>query len=97
MLSGAVVTKSRREDVSKGGGCKTSGRGGKTNGAGVGCFGLVDLTFWRCWARWPMIVSSESGQYLAALEYVRPSKVSQLPALMASSQVCLTGNPRQAW
>ena len=99
MLSGSVVTKSRQEDVSKGGGGKTSGGGGKTSGAGVGCFGLVDLTFWRCWARWPMIIASESGQYLVALEYVRPSKakVSQLPALMASSQVCLTGNPRQAW
>jgi len=56
-------------------------------GDGVGCLGFVDLTFWHCWARWPMIVSSESGQYLVALEYVRLSKVSQLPALIASSQV----------
>ena len=36
--------------------------------AGVGCLGLVDRTFWRCWARWPMIISSASGQYLEALE-----------------------------
>jgi hypothetical protein len=30
--------------------------------------GFVHQTFWRCWARWPMIVSLASGQYLAALE-----------------------------
>ncbi len=73
LLSGCVTMKTWLEGVATGG-------GGHTSGAGVGCLGFVDLTFWRCWARWPIIVSSESGQYLAALEYVRPLKVSQLPA-----------------
>ncbi len=59
--------------------------------------GLIDLTFWRCCARCSKIVSLESGQYLATLEYVRPSKVSQLPVLMASNHVCFTGKPRHAW
>jgi hypothetical protein len=44
---------------------------------GVGSLGLVDLTFWSCWARCPKIVLSASGKYLAMLENVRPSKVSQ--------------------
>ncbi len=70
-----------------------SGAGGA---GGVGSLGLVDLTFWCCWARCPKIVSLASGQYLATLEHVRPSKVSQFPALMASNHVCLTGKPRQA-
>ena len=84
-----VMTKTWLEGVAMGG-------GGHTSGDGVGCLGFLDLTFWHCWARWPIIVSSESGQYLAALEYVRPLKVSQLPTLIASSHVCLTGKPRQA-
>ncbi len=61
---------------------------------GVGHLGLVDLTFWCCWARCPKIVLLALGQHLAMLEYVRPSKVSQLPALMASNHICLTGKPR---
>ncbi len=64
---------------------------------GEGRLSLVDLTLWCYWARFPKIVSSEMGQYLATLEYVRPLKVSQLPALMASNHVCFTGKPRHAW
>ncbi len=64
---------------------------------GLGCLGLVDLTFWRCWARCPKIVLLASGQYLATLEYVSPLKVSHFPALMASNHVCLTGMPRHTW
>jgi hypothetical protein len=71
--------------------------GSVVGGEGVGRLGLVDLIFWRCWARCLKIVSLESGQYLATLEYVRPSKVPQLPALMASNHVCFTGKPRHAW
>ncbi len=56
-----ITMKTWFESVGAGGGRTTSGAGG-------GCLGFVDLTFWRCWARWPMIVSSASGQYLAALE-----------------------------
>ncbi len=63
---------------------------------GLGSLGLVDLIFWRCWARCPKIVSSASGQYIAMLKYVRPLKVSQFLALMASNHVCLTRKPRQA-
>jgi hypothetical protein len=63
----------------------------------VGHLGLVTLTFWRGWARCPKTFLLESGQYLATLEYVRPLKVSQLPALMASNHVCFTGKPRHAW
>jgi hypothetical protein len=44
---------------------------------GVGSLGLVNIIFWRCWARCPRIVLLALGQYLATLEYVRPSKVSQ--------------------
>jgi hypothetical protein len=89
LLSGFVMTKTWLEGASMGGGIPA--RGAKEVG-----LGFVDRTFWRCWARWPMIVSLASGQYLAAFEYVRPSKVLQLPSLIASSQVCLTGKPRQA-
>jgi hypothetical protein len=64
---------------------------------GVGSLGLVDLIFWHCWARCPKIGLLVSGQYLATLEYVRPSKVLQFPALMVSDHVCLIGKPRQAW
>jgi hypothetical protein len=64
---------------------------------GVGCLGLADLTFWHCCARCPKIVLLESGQYLATLEYVRPSKVSQLLALIESNHICFTGKPRHAW
>jgi hypothetical protein len=71
------------------------GRAGSAKG--VGSLGLVNLTFWCCWARCPKIVLLASGQYLAKLENVRPSKVSQFPALMASNHICLTGKPRQAW
>ncbi len=44
--------------------------GGDRTARGVGKVGLalVDWTFWHCWARWPMILSLASGQYLAALE-----------------------------
>ena len=63
---------------------------------GMGHLGLVDLTFWRCWARCPKIVLLVLGQYLAVLEYVSPSKVSQLLALIVSNHVCFTGKPRCA-
>ena len=71
-----------------------AGRGGAR--ARMGGLGLVEWMPWHVWVMCPWRVSSEVGQYLAALEYVRPSKVSQLPALIASSHVCLTGKPRQA-
>ncbi len=64
---------------------------------GVGDLGLVNLIFLHYLARCPKIVLSASGQYLATLEYVRPSKVSPFSALMASNHVCLTGKSRQAW
>ena len=44
------------------------GSGAMGEGGGTLDLGLVDLTFWRCCARCPMMVSSASGQYLAALE-----------------------------
>ncbi len=58
---------------------------GSAGGEGLGSLGLVDLTLWHCWARCPKVVLLVLGQYLATLEYVRPSKVSQIPALMAST------------
>ncbi len=64
---------------------------------GVGRLGLVELIFWHCWERCPKIVLSALGHYLATIEYVRPSKVSHLPALMASNHVCFTGKPRHTW
>jgi hypothetical protein len=64
---------------------------------GLGSLGLVDPTFWHCWARYPKIVLLVLGKYLATLENVRPLEVLQFPALMASNHGCLTGKPRQAW
>ncbi len=43
-----------------------------------------------------MMVLSKSGQYCAVLEQVSLLKESQLPALMASIHVCLTGKPKHA-
>ena len=73
-------------------GCVVSGVG--VIGGALCCLGLVDRTFWRCWAMCPVIVLSKSGQYHAALEYVKPLSKVKLPALIASSQVCLTGKLR---
>jgi hypothetical protein len=70
-----------------------SARGDK----GVGSLDLADLTFWRCWTRCPKIVLLALGQYLATLEYVRLSKMSQFYALMTSNHGCFTKKPRQAW
>ena len=39
----------------------------------------------------------ETGQYLDALVEVRPGQESQLPALMAVSQVDLTSKPAAEW
>jgi hypothetical protein len=89
LLSGFVMAKTWLEGVAMGG-------GRTTRGAGKVDLAFVNRTFWHCWARWPVIVSLASGQYLAALEQVRPLKVLQLLALIASSQVCLTVKPRQA-
>ena len=36
----------------------------------VGGLGLVDLTTWRFWTRFTMIVASVDGQYLVALESI---------------------------
>jgi hypothetical protein len=47
LLSGCVMMKTWLEGVAMGGGRHTSGNG-------VGCLCFVDLTFWHCWARWPM-------------------------------------------
>jgi hypothetical protein len=44
------------------------GGGRITSGVGNGGLGFVDQSCWDCWARWPMIVLSASGHYLAALE-----------------------------
>jgi hypothetical protein len=62
--------------------------GSARDAKGVGSLGLINLTFWPCWARCPKIVSLALGQYLAMLEYVRLSKVSQFLALMASNHIC---------
>ncbi len=61
LLSSFLMTKTWLVGVAMGG-------GGTARGAGKVGLSFVDQTFWRCWARWPMIVSSASGQYLAALE-----------------------------
>ena len=58
MLMGKAVMKSSLEGVS----------GAVSGGGGTLALGLVDLTFWRCCARCPRMVSSASGQYLDALE-----------------------------
>ena len=94
LLRGYTVMKTWLDGPSLGLGAVVGSAGGNE---GVDRLGLVDLTFWRCWARCPKIVLLALGQYLATLEYVSPSKVSQFPALMASNHVCLTGKPRQAW
>ncbi len=47
--------------------------------------------------KWPLIVSSDEGQYFAALVYVRPGQEEKLPAFMAAIQVEHTGNPTAAW
>ncbi len=44
------------------------GGGRTTSCASNGGLDFVDQTILHCWARWPMIVSSASGQYLAAFE-----------------------------
>jgi hypothetical protein len=94
LLRGYTLMKTWLDSTSAGLGAAVGSAGGDK---GVGYLGLVDLAFWRCWARCPKIVLLALGQYLATLEYVSPSKVSQLPALMASNHVCLTGKPRHAW
>ena len=58
---------------------------------------LVERTPCLDCVRWPFMVSSLVGQYLEALVQVRPGQVEKLPALIAASQVDLTGNPAAAW
>ncbi len=79
MLSGCVVTKSRREDVFKGGGGKTSGKGGKTSGAGVGCLGLVDLTFWHCWFGGVGVCEAFKGVTVAGFDGIQPGLLDWEP------------------
>ena len=59
--------------------------------------GLVERVPCRDWAMWPLSVSTETGQYFAALAQVRPGQEVELPALMAASQVERMGKPAQAW
>jgi hypothetical protein len=92
LLRGYTVMKTGLDGASMGLGAVVGSAGGDK---GVGSLGLVNITFWRCWARCPKIVLLASGQYYATLEYVRPLKVSQFPALLVSNHVCLTGKPRQ--
>ncbi len=61
LLSVCVTAKAWLDGVATGGGRTTSS-------SGNGGMGFVNQTFWRCWARWPMIILSASGQYLVALE-----------------------------
>ena len=82
LLRGYTLMKTLLDGISLGLGAAV---GSDVGDKGVGSLGLVDLIFWHCWARFPKIVLLVSGQYLATLKYVRPSKVSQLPALMASN------------
>jgi hypothetical protein len=61
LLSSFVTMKTWLEGIA-------TGEGGTARGAGKLDLGFANQTFWRCWARWPMIASLASGQYLAALE-----------------------------
>ncbi len=94
LLRGYTVMKTWLDGTSAGSGAVVGSAGGDEC---VGSLGLVNLTFWCCWTRCPKIVSLVSGQYFAMLEYVRPLKVSQFPALMVSNHICLTWKPKQAW
>ena len=58
---------------------------------------LVERMPCLAWVRWPLEVFLQLGQYLEALAYVRSGQVEKLPALMAASQVDLTGKPAAAW
>jgi hypothetical protein len=44
-------------------------------GSGVS-LGFVDCVPWQDWARWPLIVSSALGQYLAVAACARPGHVA---------------------
>ncbi len=83
LLRGYTLMKTWLDGISSGLGAVV---GSVVGDKGVGHLGLVDLAFWHCCTRCSKIILSELGQYLATLEYVRPSKVSQLPALMVSNQ-----------
>ena len=45
---------------------------GSSSKLGGGGFGLVDLTPWCCWTRYPVIVAWAEGKYLVALVRVSP-------------------------
>ena len=59
--------------------------------------GLVGRTCCLVWTICPFMVSLLVGQYFAAFCYMSPGHESKLPALIALSQVSLTGNPAAAW
>ena len=50
----------------------------------------------RVWTMWTLMVSLDSRWYLDALEYMRPGKISNFPALMDASHINLTGDPAAA-
>ena len=61
------------------------------------CPRLVERTPCIPWTRCPSIVSLAEGQYFLAFIIVKPGHEAYFPALMASSQLDLTGNPASAW
>ena len=53
---------------------------GDSSGGGLG---LVDLTPWRNWTKWPRVVLSAEGQYLAVFSYVKLGHEEKFPDFMA--------------
>ena len=66
---------------------------------GMLCFlvGLVDRTCCLVCTICHFMVYLLVGEYLVAFWYVSPGQESNLPDLVALSQVSLTGNPAAAW
>ena len=62
----------------------------------MGSLGLADLTPCLFWKRCPMILAVAEGQYLVALESVRPGHEEKFPALIAVNHVERTGYPAAA-
>ena len=58
--------------------------------------GLVDRTCFLVWTMCTFMVSLLVGQYFEAFWYVSPGHDVKLPALIALSQVSLTGKPTSA-
>ena len=58
--------------------------------------GIVDRTCCLVWTMCPFMVSLLVRQYFEAFWYVSPGHDVKFPALIALSQVYLTGNPADA-